>query len=206
MQDVFLHGLGQTASSWDKTIAVMGNGGRAACPQLTELLRDKPVNYPNLYQGFSEYCAHFSQPLYLCGLSLGGVLALHYGIEHSDRVAGMALIGTQYVMPKGLLRFQNLVFRAMPDRAFREMGFAKRDFISLSKSMMDLDFREDLHRVTCPVLVVCGEKDKANKAASRRLRELLPHAELCMVENAGHEVNVDAPEKLGVLLKDFYGE
>ena len=42
------------------------------------------------------------------------------------------------------------------------MGFGKKDFISLSKSMMDLDFQKDLEKINCRVLVLCGEKDKAN--------------------------------------------
>ena len=35
----------------------------------------------------------------LCGLSLGGVLALNYAIEHPEKIKGMVLIATQYKMP-----------------------------------------------------------------------------------------------------------
>lgn len=47
-------------------------------PNLVELLKDKDVSYRNLYNSFCEYCENTSQPLDLCGLSLGGVLALNY--------------------------------------------------------------------------------------------------------------------------------
>lgn len=204
MPYVFLHGLGQTASSWDRVIKAVGKGREIVCPGLPELVRGREVSYSNLYRAFSESCAKSTGPLHLCGLSLGGVLALQYGIENPDRVSSIVLIGTQYVMPKGLLRFQNIIFQIMPDRAFQETGFAKKDFIGLCKSMMDLDFRKSLSGIDCPVLVVCGEKDRANKAASRQLAGLLPHAGLCMVEGAGHEVNMDAPEKLSRILDEFY--
>lgn len=113
------------------------------------------------------------------------------------------MIGTQYKIPKGLLKLQNIVFHIMPQRMFDTIGLAKKDAVNLSKSMMDLDFRQELQELKCPFLVICGEKDKANKKASSELAGILPHAELKIIQNAGHEVNIDAPEKLGEVLKAF---
>ena len=107
-------------------------------------------------------------------------------------------------MPKGLLRFQNAVFRLMPQRAFQEMGLSKRDVIGLTRSMLDLDFREDLGKVSCPVLVLCGERDKANRKAARGLQAGIPGAELAWIPGAGHEANLDAPEALAEALRDFF--
>ncbi len=201
---VFVHGLGQTPVSWNGTIQALGPGFDAVCPDLADLLRGKDLRYSDLYEAFSARCAGFSEPFHLCGLSLGGILALQYGLAHPGRVRSMVLVGTQYVMPKNLLKFQNMVFQLMPDRAFRATGFGKQAFITLSRSMMDLDLQQDLDRITCPVLVVCGEKDTANKRASLRLKDLLPHGEFRMIEHAGHEVNLDAPQELGALLRTFF--
>lgn len=204
MKSVFLHGLGQTSSSWNETIASMEEKLDIFCPNLPELLSEKEVIYPNLYEAFCDYCKTFTESFHICGLSLGGILALQYTIEHPDKVQSMVLIGTQYVMPKGLLKFQNFIFRMMPERSFLDMGFGKMDFINLSKSMMDINFQKDLHKITCPVMVVCGEKDTANKKASLKLKEQIPQAELTIIRNAGHEVNAEAPEKLGSALENFY--
>ena len=43
------------------------------------------------------------------------------------------------------------------------MGFKKADVINLCGTMAELDFSDSLHKVSCPVLIVCGEKDNANK-------------------------------------------
>ena len=75
----------------------------------------------------------------LCGLSLGGILSLHYAAEHPEKVKSLVLIGTQYVMPKKLLKIQSAVFRLMPAKAFASMGFSKKDFLQLSGTMADLD-------------------------------------------------------------------
>lgn len=201
---ILLHGLGQAPSSWNNTIEAMGMKSDILCPDFSELLRDKEITYSNLYKAFSEYCMSVAGPVNLCGLSLGGILALQYGIENPDKVNSMVLIGTQYVMPKGLLKLQNMIFRVMPDSAFKTMGFGKRELICLSKSMMDLDFQQDLHKISCPILVICGEEDNANKRASLKLKEYISHAEISFIKNAGHEVNMDAPEKLGETLNSFF--
>ena len=98
------------------------------------------------------------------------VRAGQYVIEHAEKVASLVLIGTQYIMPKRLLKFQNMIFHLMPNRSFRKMGFGKKDFISLSKSMIDLDFQKDLEKINCRVLVLCGEKDKAKYVCSHRIK------------------------------------
>ncbi len=204
MKNIFIHGLGQTPSSWEKTIAAMTSVEDCLCPDLTQFLHNKEATYANLYQAFSRYCAEFEEAVNLCGLSLGGILALQYTIENPEKVNSLVLVGTQYVMPKRLLKFQNMVFHLMPDQAFQETGFGKKEFISLSKSMMNLDFSEALQKIECPVLLVCGKKDSANKRAAIEMRQQIPCAKLKLMESAGHEVNVDAPEKLGKLLGRFW--
>lgn len=204
MKYIFLHGLGQTSSSWNDVVKFIDNPADVLCPDLAFLLRGREINYSNLYTAFSEYCMELSEPFNICGLSLGGIIALQYCIEHPKKINSMVLIGTQYVMPKKLLKFQNAVFRFMPNSAFKDMGFGKDDFISLSKSMMELDFQYDLKNINCPVLVVCGEKDKANKQAALQLKEQIPTAEFTTIAKAGHEVNIQAPQQLSCVLSSFF--
>ena len=202
---VFIHGLGQTPASWEKTIACLGCG-KALCPSLPDLLSGREVHYTQLYASFAAYCNALDGPLDLCGLSLGGVLALHYAAEHPERVRSLVLIGAQYHMPKRLLQFQNLLFRFMPGSMFEQMGFGKADFLRLCSSMMELDFTASLSRITCPTLVICGEKDSANKKAALELSDLLPNATLRIIQGAGHEVNTDTPEALADAIHAFYTE
>ncbi|MCI8398385.1 MAG: alpha/beta hydrolase [Oscillibacter sp.] len=204
MKTIMLHGLGQVSSSWESTIMTMGKGFEILCPDLSDWLRNTEVSYYNLYHTFEKYCEDIDGPLNLCGLSLGGMLALQYAVEHGNRVNSLVLIGTQFSAPDNLLRFQNLIFRFMPESAFKETGFGKASMISLSKSMIGLDFYQDLKYIHCRTLVICGEKDRANRRASMKLKEQIPNAEISLIPNAGHEVNVDAPTLLGKELKTFF--
>lgn len=168
------------------------------------MVRNGEICYENLYASFADFCSKFHEPVDLCGLSLGSVLALNYAIDFPNKVNSLVLIAPQYKMPKKMLTFQNIIFRFMPDSMFGQMGFKKTDFISLCKSMIKLDFSDLLYKVTCPVMIVYGEKDSANKKSSVNLSEILKNAELKEVKGAGHEVNTDAPEKLAELLCSFY--
>lgn len=204
MKYLFLHGLGQTASSWDRVLDTLDCGADISHPELSDFLQDGPCSYAALYKAFSAYCGGIAGPVCLCGLSLGGILAMQYAMEHPGKVQALVLIGTQYVMPQKLLRIQNAVFRLMPKRIFAGMGFQKREFISLCASMMALDLQGDLNKILCPALVVCGERDWANMRAALELKERIPSAELCIIKSAGHEVNLEAPEALGGALHDFF--
>lgn len=204
MKCVLLHGLGQTSSDWKKMTDVLGVRIEAACPDLFSLPRGKEMNYGNLYQALSQYLRTYSEPISICGLSLGGILALQYGIENPDKISSVVLIGTQFTMPVRLLKFQNIVFHLMPESTFRKMGVEKKEAIRLAESMMDLDFQKDLYKIKCPVLVICGKKDKSNLKASLQLKEQIPNAKLAIVENAGHEVNIDNPGALGKILNTFF--
>lgn len=174
MSYILLHGLGQTSSSWNETIQTLNEDRNIFCPDLSDWIMGKQPCYDTLYKAFEKYCEQFDDTLCLVGLSLGGILAMQYSMEHSEKVKSLVLIGTQYKMPRRLLKLQNVLFHLTPDSEFSKMGFQKSDFISLCKSMMDLDFSHQLRDIRCKVLVVCGEKDRANRSASLQLAELIP--------------------------------
>ncbi|MCI7814208.1 MAG: alpha/beta hydrolase [Lachnospiraceae bacterium] len=205
MKKVFVHGLGQVSDSWKKVISFMEEPDQCVCTDLVLMLQGKEVSYQNLYEAFADFCDENEEPLDLCGLSLGGVLCLNYAVEHPEKVRSLVLIAAQYKMPKKLLQFQNILFRLMPESMFQQMGFGKKEFIKLCKTMMNLDFGDSLEKIICPVMVLCGERDRANKKESAKLADLLRDAEFEVIDGAGHEVNIDTPDKLAKILGNFYG-
>ena len=136
MKYIMLHGLGQSSESWSDTVKVFNDDFEVLCPNLSDGLFGKIPCYDTLYRTLETYCEQFEEPLNICGLSLGGILAMQYAIEHPEKMNSLVLIGTQYEMPKYLLKMQNLIFRIMPCSAFEKMGFQKTDFINLCKSLI----------------------------------------------------------------------
>ena len=153
---------------------------------------------------FSGRCDKENNEIVLCGLSLGAVLALNYAIDHPDKVKALVLIAAQYEMPEKLLKFQNLLFHVMPNAMFEQFGFKKADVIRLCGTMAELDLRDSLYKVSCPALIVCGEKDNANKKASKELASYLSDAHFHELLKTGHEANIESPEELAMVLQRFY--
>ncbi len=204
MKYLYLHGLGQKPDSWNKVIKETKVSESSISLSLAGMLEGKDVTYSELYSAFSEECDKENEAIVLCGLSLGAVLALNYAIDHPDKVKALVLIAVQYKMPKKLLKFQNMLFRLMPNSMFRQIGFKKADVISLCGTMAELDFRDSLHNVSCPVLIVCGEKDNANKKASKELERYLSKSSFHELLKTGHEANIESPEELAIVLQNFY--
>ncbi len=201
---VFLHGLGQSRKDWDRILERFDGIGECCCPDLVKMCGD-PADYRELYRAFSAYCARLGgTPLNLVGLSLGGMLALNYAVDNPEAVRSLVLIGTQYKSPKAMLKLQNVIFKIMPKSSFSETGFDKRNFISLANSMAELDFNKKLQNVSCPVLILIGERDKPNRKAALELSQLIDSVGFAEIKNAGHEVNRDAPEQLSETIKQFY--
>lgn len=203
MTTVFLHGMGQTGASWDETIALLPNENVCLCPNLSELLVGKQATFQNLYAGFESYCDRISGTFCLCGLSLGGVLALQYAANHPQRLNSLILMGAQYRSPKLLLAIQNLIFRFMKESNFQGLGFGKDDFIRLCATTGQVNLTAALPGIPCPTLVLCGENDSPNKKAARGLSSGIPGSKLVFIPQAGHELNKDCPEKLADILQKF---
>lgn len=99
MSYIFVHGLGQNSSNWKETIDSLDIATNIECPDLFDLYKGE-LNYNNLYRTFSKYCNKYTEPLDICGLSLGGTLALNYAIDNPNKVHSLVLIGTQCIIPK----------------------------------------------------------------------------------------------------------
>ena len=60
-----------------------------------------------------------------------------------------------------------------------------------------------LENVSCPVLVLCGEKDNVNKKAAIKIAEKLSRAKFSTIKNSGHEVNINNPKGLAKAMEEL---
>ena len=201
---ILIHGSGHKAASWNETVSRLDCRKDVLCPELSSLLLGKEASYPNLRAAFGVYCTQAGGPVHLCGLSLGGILALDYSLEHPEAVKTLVLIGTPHKVPKAAFALQNVVFRLLPQSTFASMAFDKKDTFALGNSMKDLDFSGRVKEVRCPALILCGEKDSTNLKSARFLAQHIRGAELQILANTGHVVNEENPIALAGQLNRFY--
>lgn len=101
------------------------------------------------------------------------------------------------------MKFQSFLFRLFSKKIFEKDGISKASLLGLLASMSTLNFEDDLEKISCPCLILCGEKDAANKKVAKELSEKLPNARLRMIKNAGHQVNIDNPLELSKMAEKF---
>lgn len=204
MKKILIHGSGHKADSWNKVISYLNNDKDILCPDLSTILNGKEASYDILYSSFAEYCNKIDDKIDLCGLSLGGILALNYAIDFPNKVNSLVLIGTPYKVPKLIFSIQNIIFKLLPKSLFETMAFNKKDTFILGETMKNLDFSNKVYNIQCPTLIICGEKDSANMKSSYYLAENIKDAKLKIIENIGHIVNEENPEELSKLLIKFW--
>ena len=172
MKNILIHGLGQNETSWYMVSANLKKRNiEVEQPNLYLMIKDIKMDYDTLFQEFANYCNSYHEKLNLCGLSLGGILSLDYAKKFPDKVNSIILIGTPYKIPKLLFKLQGVIFYLMPEKAFKKMGYMKKDFMSLVKSMSNLDISGDLDKLQCRVLITCGVRDNPNMAYARQLNK-----------------------------------
>lgn len=201
---IFVHGSGHKATSWEKTISYMINNEDIVCPNLSSILEGKEASYENLYSSFVKYCNEFDGQIHLCGLSLGGILALNFALDFPQKVKTLVLIGTPYKVPKVAFSFQNIIFRFLPKSIFEIMAFDKKNTFALGDTMKNLDFSDRVKNIKCPTLILCGKKDTANMKSADYLSQNIRNAELKIIENTGHVVNEENPKALADILNEYY--
>lgn len=205
MKNILIHGLGQNDKSWDKTKILLNEKDiDVECPNLFDL--KCKMSYEDLYSAFANYCNESNDKLNLCGLSLGGLLALEYSKEYPDKVNSMILIGTPYKISKLLFKVQSIVFKCMSNKTFEKMGISKKDFCCLVNSMSDIEISKNIKSINCNSLILCGVKDKANKKSAELFAQNIKNSVLEIVGNSSHEVNIDNPKDLAYIIYDFWKE
>ena len=204
MKKILINGLGHKAASWDKVISYMNNDKDILYPNLSTILNGKEASYDNLYSSFVEYCNKIDGKIDLCGLSLGGILALNYAIDYPNKVEKLVLIGTPYRVPKVMFSIQNVIFKFLPKNMFDTMAFNKKDTFILGSTMKKLDFSNRVQNIKCQTLVICGENDSANIKSAHYLAENIKNAKLEIMKNAGHIINEECPKELASIISKYW--
>lgn len=202
MKYIVCHGLGENSAQWEPVLEQMPF--RPDCPDLFHMVRGEPLTYELLYAGFEKYCDSLDEGINLCGLSLGGVLALDYASRHTEKTVSLILIGTPYTIPRAAFAFQDFFFRLMPEKSFESMGLTKKSAVSLMRSMKILDIPGMAGAVKCRTLILCGGRDGANRKGAESLHREIEGSRFSVIQKSGHQVNVDAPEQLADMINAFW--
>ena len=200
MKLIFLHGLGQDAHSWQGV-------QDALSPMHSEsfaIFSSPSESYQEAKDRLTEYLQQESEPFILVGLSLGGVLSLELSSQELPQLKGLVLSGTQYKLKTNLLyRLQILLFRLIPKHIFEKQGANKQHMLQILTELKSLNLTDNAKTCPLPSLVICGSKDRANQASSKKLANLLPKGHYQEIADGGHLLNSQKPNELAQAIKEF---
>lgn len=223
---VLLPGLLCDAALWRAQVEGLG---ALAAPTIVDLTRDDSL-VGMARRALAEAPPSFA----LAGLSMGGYVAQEVMRQAPERVTRLALLDTsaradtpeQTARRRGLIElsekgeFRGVTPRLLPllihparheDKPLTDlvMGMAERvgkeAFLRQQKAIMGRpDGREDLRRIACPTLVLCGRQDALTPLAlHEEIAGLVAGAKLVVVEDCGHLSTMEKPVTVTAALRQW---
>jgi 3-oxoadipate enol-lactonase len=204
---VFLHALGAWPNSWDRQLNALPEGFVGLAPEIPGVTEadTHPLDFREAADGLIAILdEHGIERAHLCGLSLGAMTATQLVLDHPDRVASLVLSGSQVAPNRVLMSVQRRIIGLRPESSAEKYGLTKKLWLANLRAVADADFRPRLAEITVPTLALCGSRDVANLPAARELAATIPGAELKIIRGAGHEWNVQLPDRFNAVIGDFY--
>ncbi|WP_421663084.1 alpha/beta fold hydrolase [Lysinibacillus telephonicus] len=164
---------------------------------------------------------------FLCGYSTGGSIVLEFLQMHSERafggivISGMSEVNDYYLKLRiltaaglstkktfPLLTYAITRGNANTQQCFKRMQQASsKGDISNIKQYYQFSLKynctNQLHKISVPILLVYGAKDKVFHKYAYILQEKLPENELVLLENEHHQIPTKAPQKLHDVMQRF---
>jgi len=202
---VLLHGSGRASRMWGQALADLSVGWRVLAPDLPGFGRSEgPFTVAGAAQAVRDMIAVQTAPAHLCGLSLGGVVAIRAAAQLGPQVASLVVTGTPVVpardLPAALRRFRRLPGPLLP--LFSDVtGHA--EWLRMLDELERTDLRGYLPQVTAPALVVCGSRDWRAMPAACELAGGLPAGRLWIAPHQGHSWPSTSPELFTKVVAGF---
>ena len=231
---VFLHGVGSDKSVWAPQLDHFGQSRRAIAFDYPGYGDSDPAPDGTTRDDYAAAILAAMSALqvgkaHVCGLSLGGVVAIAMHHLAPERIASLILADSFAVHPDGRGIYERSVAGSSDLRALAE---ARVDVLLAQPVEPDVrsevvetmaridpagyrvgaeavwlaDQRDRARAIQVPTLIVCGAEDKVTPPAlSKELAELIPNARHEEIATAGHLTNLEQPEEFNRIVEDFIG-
>lgn len=170
-------------------------------------------------------------PVFYAGLSISGAVGLHLARDHSEELAGVAVLasaatvgepagwleradhveasGTQQLVDATRRRWFTPDFQAREPLTVETLleGVAATDdhsYAQMCRALAAHDVRADLEDIRTPLLLIAGGADTSNPIGNVELvAGTVPGAELRVIPDVAHQLTVAAPQHVASALTDF---
>jgi len=231
---LFLHGVGSDKTVWAPQLAHFGRSRRAVAFDYPGYGESDPVAAGTTRDDFAAAILGAMDALgighaHVCGLSLGGVIAIAMNHAAPGRAVSLILADTFAAHPDGpaihqratsasrTLTMKQLaeqrtpailapgVSEAIADEVCRTMARIDPDAFRIGTEAVWLADQSDrVAKIAVPTLVLVGDHDTITPPAlSEELANAIPGARLQILAGSGHLTNIERPDEFNAVVETF---
>jgi 3-oxoadipate enol-lactonase len=229
---VFLHGVGSDKSVWRPQLDHFGRTRRAIAFDYPGYGDSDPAPAGTTRDDYASAIISAMHELgldraHVCGLSLGGVVAIAMHHADPERCASLILADTFAAHPNGLAIYERSIEGSRDLRAMAEARVdvllaqpadpaVRREVIETmaridpaayrigAEAVWLADQRDRAEDIRVPALVLVGDQDFITPVdLSKELVDLLPDARMQVIAGAGHLSNLERPDVFNKLVEEF---
>ena len=228
---LFLHGVGSDKSVWRPQLDYFRGRNSAIAidyPGYGESVLVEGATRDDFARAaFAALDAMGRERAHVCGLSLGGIVAIAMHALAPERCLSLILADSFAMHPDGRAIYERSITASGDLRSLAEARVdmllaqpadpAVRSEVVATMGRIDptayrigaeavwlADQRERAAAIDVPTLVICGSEDKVTPPAlSQELARLIPGASYAEIERAGHLTNLEQPDEFNRLVSEF---
>ena len=233
---VFINSLGSDLRLWDAVVPYFTDDfliirydkrghGLSDCPPGLYAIRDHANDVTHLLDHLQI------NEVILVGISVGGVIAQDFALNHPQRIKGLVLSDTaakigddelwneriETLRQHGMAYLAESILARWFAPSFIETHPAEyrgyynlltrmplEGYIGTCEALRDCDLREVVGAITAKTLVLCGAEDLSTPPAlGQNLADRLPQAHFELIERAGHLPCVEQPAAMAHKIAQF---
>ena len=236
---LFSNSLGTDLRIWDAVVEMLGDGVRTIRYDTRGHGLSEHGDAPSTIAGYAADAAGLLDFLevettVVCGLSVGGMIAISLAAAHPDRVRGLILcdtaprIGTdemwneriRSIAEDGLEAHVGPILERWFSREFREnqrdqlagwramlVRTPKDGYLAVCAAIRDGDLSAEASAIGRPALCICGGEDAATPPALvREMAALIAESDFLLIDRAGHLPCIEQPAKMTAAIQAFLKE
>lgn len=239
---IFAHGFPLNNELWIHQLNAFGEKYHAIAPDFVgfgnssrepELLEE--ITIGGFARDLELVRAHLSggQPIVLCGLSMGGYVALEYWSQFAGKLRGLVIVNSKPTLDTEEARAGRMamaekaeqgdnVLEGMEHKLLGQTSLDSRPDVCMATRQMIADtalptvaaaqramanrqnFETRLAKLAIPTLVIGGEEDPlASVAATETWASKIPDSHLEIIPASGHLTPLESPKEFNAALQNF---
>jgi len=232
---IFIHGLGERLETWKYQLSYFSSFYDVIALDLRGFgLSETPESLTSIYDYVEDLLAVVRREnikkAVICGLSLGGLIALAFYDSFPELVSALVLADTTAYYPKSIVKkilperlklieseglsklSETIVNSALINASKEDVELVMASIRSVNKEYykralevtLKADLRHVLPKINVPTLILVGEYDKTTPLnLANDLKANIKTSNLKIIKNASHISKLDNPKEFNLYLKEF---